>query len=301
MPRGFTAPLRCRHAVFDGSRTYVVGIVNITPDSFSDGGRYFDVAAAVALAERLVAEGADILDVGGESTRPGATPVDEGTEWARLGPVLAALVERMGPAGVPISVDTYKGSVARRALAQGADLINDVTGGRDPELLAAVAAAEVPLVLGHLRGPLATMQEGIVFEDVFEEVAAELSTAVARARAADVRQLVVDPGIGFGKTVEHNLELLARAGELGERLGLPVMVGPSRKGFLGHLTGRPVGERLSGTIGAGVATALAGAAFVRVHDVVAVRDALRVAEAVDVAGRAGRTRPMRPGVGDSGG
>jgi dihydropteroate synthase len=284
---GFMVPLRCGRAVLDGSRTYVMGVVNITPDSFSDGGRYVVPEAAVALAEALVAEGADVLDVGGESTRPGAKPVDEEMEWARLGPVLAALVEGTG---VPISVDTYKGSVARRALAEGAALINDVTGGRDPELLAAAAAAGAPVVLGHLRGAPTTMQEGIVFTDVFEEVAAELGASVARARAAGVEQLVVDPGIGFGKTVAHNLELLGRAGELGERLGLPVMVGPSRKGFLGHLTGRPVTERLPATLGAVVAAVLAGADFVRVHEVRAVRDALVVARAVKEAGEGGRRR-----------
>ena len=285
----FLSPIRCRRAVFDGTRTWVMGIVNVTPDSFSDGGLHADVDAAVAHGLRLVAEGADILDVGGESTRPGAPPVDEAIEIARVVPVIARLVRE---AAVPVSVDTRKGGVAQAALDAGAELCNDVTGGRDPALLQAVAEAGVPLVLGHLRGAPETMQKDIAFGDLFEEVTAELSAQAARADAAGVAQIVADPGIGFGKTAAHNLELLARAGELSSRLGLPVMIGASRKAFLGQLTGLPVGERLAPSVAAAVCAAMAGADFVRAHDVAATRQALAVADAVARA-RGGARRVER--------
>jgi dihydropteroate synthase len=274
----FLSPIHCLRATFDGSRTWVMGVVNVTPDSFSDGGRFAGVEAAVAEARRLVDEGADLVDVGGESTRPGATPVDEGTELGRVVPVIEALASVVG---VPLSVDTRRGAVARAALAAGASLVNDVSGGRDPSLLAAAAAANAPLVVGHLRGEPQTMQRGIHFDALLDEVASELAARVAAARAAGVTQLIVDPGIGFGKTTAHNLELLGRAGELSRRLGLPVMVGPSRKRFLGELAGvDAAADRLFPSVGAAVAAALRGADFVRVHDVRAVRQALSVADAV---------------------
>lgn len=282
-------PLRCRQTSFDSSRTWVMGVVNTTPDSFSDGGLYSDAASAVAHGLALEAEGADLLDVGGESTRPGAPPVGAEEERRRVEPVIAglALASRL-----PISIDTAKAAVARAALAAGATMVNDVTGGSDPALFEVVAQAGVPLVIGHLRGQPASMQEGIHFDELFEEVAAELALRVEQARAVGVGQIVVDPGIGFGKTVAHNLELLARCGELGQRLALPVMVGPSRKAFLGAITGRPVGERLFATLGAIVAASGAGADLVRVHDVRAAREALAVSDAVRRAVKRG-TLPSR--------
>src|SRR5262245_29161544 len=202
------SPIHCGSAVFDGARTWVMGVVNVTPDSFSDGGRYVDASDAVAAARRLVAEGADLVDVGGESTRPGAADVDEETELRRVVPVIELLA---ASCPVPLSVDTRKGAVARAALAAGASMVNDVSGGRDPSLLEAVAAAGAPVVLGHLRGGPRTMQAEVRFDALFEEVVAELAERVAAARAAAVGQIIVDPGIGFGKTTAHNLELLARA------------------------------------------------------------------------------------------
>jgi dihydropteroate synthase len=281
MPRRLTPePLAFRQAVFDGSRPWLVGILNLTPDSFSDGGRYTGREAALARAAELEAEGADVLDLGGESTRPGAQPVDAAEERRRVLPVLEALA---GRTRCVISVDTSKAEVARAALAGGAEMVNDISGGRlDPELLptCALAGAAV-VVLGHLRGQPRTMQEEIRFDDVFAEVAAELAERVAAARAAGVRRLVVDPGIGFGKRGAHNIELIRRAGELGVRLGEPVMIGASRKSFLGELSGIAApGERLVPSVVAAVAAAAAGAGFLRVHDVAATRQALRVFSAL---------------------
>lgn len=270
-------PIRCSKAVFDGSRTYVMGVLNLTPDSFSDGGRYVEPERAVARARELVGQGADLIDVGAESTRPGAEPVEAATEWARLRPVLEALRELP----VPISVDTYKAEVAERALGLGVDIINDVSGGRlDARMHGVCAARRAVLIVQHLRGEPRHMQEQVAFDDVYAEVERELGEALAAARAAGVEQLIADPGIGFGKRLEHDLVLLARCGELGASLGAPVLVGPSRKRFLGELTGLPVGERGAATLGAVAAAAERGAGFVRVHDVAAARQALRVAEAI---------------------
>ncbi len=263
----FAEPLRCGGAVFDGSRTYVMGVVNATPDSFSDGGAYDPLERGRALA----AAGADLIDVGGESTRPyGAVPVDAATEQARVVPVIEQLAREVA---APVSIDTYKAATAEAAIAAGAALVNDVTGGSDPALFAVCARARVPLVVGHWR------REG-GHADVFEEVCHDLARALARARAAGVAQVIADPGLGFGKGTRENLVLLARAGELSARLGVPVMVGPSRKRFLGELTGRPVGERLAPSLGAAVAAAMRGADFVRMHDVAEARAALTVADAV---------------------
>jgi dihydropteroate synthase len=268
----FASPILCKRATFDGSRTYVVGVVNVTPDSFSDGGRYLEPERAVAHGLELAASGADILDVGGESTRPGATPVDATVERERVVPVIAELARRVE---VPISVDTAKPEVAEAALAVGADLVNDVSGHDQPALWDLCARAGAALVVGHWR------RDGeATHRALFDEVARELDADLGAARRAGVTRLIADPGLGFGKTAAHNLELLARAGELSARLGAPVMVGPSRKRFLGALTGRPPAERDAATVGACVAAAMRGADFVRVHDVRAVRDALAAADAV---------------------
>ena len=274
----FSSPIRCGSTVLGGERTYVMGVLNVTPDSFSDGGQYLDGQAAVVRGRRLGEEGADLLDIGGESTRPGAEPADEATERARVVPVIAALAETLP---IPISVDTRKAAVAEAALTVGAAVVNDVSGGRhDPRLLEVCARFGAPLILGHLRGDPATMQGQIRFDDLFAEVAAELATQIELARAAGVTALIADPGIGFGKTTAQNLILLARAGDLSRQLGVPILVGPSRKRFLGELCGLPVGERLAPTLGAVVAAACYGADLVRVHDVAAARHALTVADAI---------------------
>jgi dihydropteroate synthase len=280
-------------AIFPRSRVTIVGVLNATPDSFSDGGRWMrdearvDLNAAVDAAAFLLRGGAHVLDVGGESTRPGAREVPAEIEISRTLPLVEALVKRFE---VPISIDTRKAEVAEAALGAGARIVNDVSGlGFDPALARTVARAGAGLILGHLRGEPATMQRDVRFDDVFEEVAAELSDSVERARQAGVcdAQLAVDPGIGFGKRLAHNLALLARPGALRERLGLPVLVGPSRKSFLGELTGEPAQHRDEATWAACAVAAFAGADAVRVHDpagaarAVAVGFALREARAED--------------------
>jgi dihydropteroate synthase len=264
-----------------------MGVVNATPDSFSDGGRFLALDAAVARAERLAEEGADLVDLGGESTRPGALPVGEDEERRRVVPV----VERLRARGfrVPISVDTSKGAVARAALEAGADLVNDVSGLSDPALAAAVAEAGVPVVVMHTRGTPADMAGRARYADLLGEVAAELRQGMARAAAAGIgeERIILDPGLGFAKTPAQTVELLARVGEL-RGLGRPLLVGPSRKRFIGELTGAPVGDRLHGTLAAVAACVLAGVEFVRVHDVAAARQAALVAAALrKAAGPAG--------------
>lgn len=274
------ATIELRSARFDWSRVYVAGVLNVTPDSFSDGGSFLDLDTAVAHARALVKAGADLIDVGGESTRPGAVPVDESTERARVLPVVRALVRALS---VPVSVDTTKASMARAALAAGAEIINDISGGRfDADLPAAVAEAGAVYICGHVRGN--SVREVHAAENAppaFDEVAADLAERVAAMPALRGR-MVVDPGLGFGKRMPQNLELLRRAGELGARLGCPVMVGPSRKRFIAELVGdqgRDMALRDRGTVGACLAAAAGGAQLVRTHDVALVVPALRVFEA----------------------
>lgn len=269
--------------LFEGPGPFLMGIVNATPDSFSDGGRFLDPEAAVAQALRLAEQGADLVDVGGESTRPGSPPVPADEELRRVIPIIERLRARGFP--VPISVDTTKGAVARAALAAGADLVNDVSGLADPDLARAVADARAPAVLQHTRGTPADMQSRAVYADVTVEVVAELRAVLDRAVAAgiDPSRVILDPGIGFAKTAEQNVELLARVGAL-RVLGRPLLVGPSRKSFIGALTGAPVEDRLPGTVAAVTACVLAGVELLRVHDVAACRQAALVAAALREAG-----------------
>jgi dihydropteroate synthase len=255
----------------------IMGVVNVTPDSFSDGGDFLDPLAAVAHARRLVAEGADILDVGGESTRPGAEPVSALAETERVAPVLDGLVG----VGVPVSIDTSKAAVAAAAIEHGASIVNDVTALADPEMAAVCAGAGVEVCLMHMQGEPRTMQERPAYDDVVDDVRAFLAERIEAAVAAGIAEerIWVDPGIGFGKTVEHNLELLRRLGELRE-LGRPIAVGTSRKTFIGKITGRDPRERLGGTIASNVFALEAGARMLRVHDVAEVREAVQVAEAI---------------------
>jgi dihydropteroate synthase len=278
-----TAPLVGSWAIRGRSialeRPLVMGVLNVTPDSFSDGGLYDAPERALARAERMVAEGADLLDLGGESTRPGAAPVSPRDEAARILPVLRLLRARLS---VPVSVDTRRAEVARLALDEGAEIVNDVSALADPAMGGVVAEAEAGVVLMHMRGTPETMQRDPRYADVAGEVADELAAALERARAAGVPdgRVVLDPGIGFAKTAEHNLELIARLGEL-VRLGRPLLLGPSRKSFLGKILGGiPAEERDAGTAAACVVGLLHGARVFRVHDVRMVRQALDVAEAV---------------------
>ena len=258
----------------DLTQPRVMGIVNVTPDSFYDGGRHADAGAAMAHCDRLLAEGADMLDIGGESTRPGASTPSCSEELARVLPVLRHAVTL----GVPISVDSSRPEVMRAALDAGADIVNDVRALQRPGALACLAAhPRAGVCLMHMQGEPGTMQAAPVYGDVVLEVAAFLaarSQALVEAGIARER-IAVDPGIGFGKTVAHNLALLARQREL-LRLGLPLLVGWSRKSALGAVTGRPVGERAAASIAAALLAAQRGAAVLRVHDVAATVDALKV-------------------------
>ena len=270
-----------------GRRTCVMGIVNVTPDSFSDGGRFLATDAAVAQGLRLVAEGADILDIGGESTRPFSDPVPPETEMARVLPVIRQLAPQIG---IPICIDTMKAVVAEQALAAGATIINDVSALRhDPDLAAVAAAAGVPVILMHMLGTPKTMQQAPHYDDLHAEVAAFLAERMDRAAEAgiDRQRLIIDPGIGFGKTVVHNLSLLRHIDRL-DALNAPVLVGPSRKAFIRTLVSDRPDKPLApdapavavGTQAAVTAAILGGAHIIRVHDVAGARAAAAIADAL---------------------
>jgi dihydropteroate synthase len=255
-----------------------MGVVNVTPDSFSDGGEFLDPERAIAHGGELADEGADFLDVGGESTRPGAEAVGAEEELRRVAPV----VEALAGDGLAVSIDTSKVAVAEVALDAGAAMVNDVTALRaEPELAGLCAERGTDIVLMHMLGDPRTMQENPVYDDVVEEVKAFLAERIefATSEGIDEERIWIDPGIGFGKTVEHNLELHRRLGELVE-LGRPIAFGSSRKGFIGKLTGAEVGQRLGGTIASNVIAYANGAAMLRVHDVKPMREALTVADAI---------------------
>jgi len=259
----------------------VMGVVNVTPDSFSDGGRFLDPAAAVAHGRQLVDEGAAIVDVGGESTRPGAEPVPVEQELDRVVPVIEALADPGEGSSAQVSVDTSKARVAESALIAGASMVNDVTALRgDPAMAALVADSRADCCLMHMHGEPRTMQREPRYDDVVSEVKAFLEQRLEFAVGAGIAEdrVLLDPGIGFGKTVEHNLELLRRLEEL-VAIGRPLVIGTSRKSFLGRLTGRDVHERLPGTIATNVLALLQGASVFRVHDVRPVLEALTVAAA----------------------
>ncbi|MFE4261644.1 dihydropteroate synthase [Streptomyces sp. NPDC056883] len=287
-PRGLVTGLP------DWDRCAVMGVVNVTPDSFSDGGRWFDTTAAVKRGLDLVAQGADLVDVGGESTRPGASRVDEEEELRRVVPVVRGLASE----GVVVSVDTMRASVAARAVAAGATLVNDVSGGlADPDMIPAVAAAEVPFVVMHWRGFSDGMNRLAVYEDVLAEVTAELRTRIDAVVAGGIapERVLVDPGLGFAKNAEHDLALVAHLSEL-RALGFPLLVAASRKRFLGRvLAGAddasppPARERDAATAAVTAIAAARGAWAVRVHEVRASADAVRVARAVEGALRTTRS------------
>ncbi len=257
----------------------IMGIVNVTPDSFSDGGQFLDPRSAIAHGRQLAAEGADVLDIGGESTRPGAEGVTAEEELARVGPVVEALAGGDGP---PVSIDTSKFAVAEAALGAGAAMVNDVTALRgDPDLAGLCAQRRCEVVLMHMLGDPRTMQENPVYDDVVDDIKAFLAERIEYALAEGIEEerIWIDPGIGFGKNVEHNLELHRRLVELAD-LGRPIVFGSSRKSFIGKLTGAEVDRRLGGTIASNVIAYANGASMLRVHDVAATRQALAVAEAI---------------------
>jgi dihydropteroate synthase len=272
--------LRCGRFQLATDRPLLMGIVNLTDDSFSGDGLAGDTAAAVARAQRQIDAGADLLDLGAESSRPGALPVTPDDELDRLLPVL----DRLAGCGVPISVDTYKPEVMRAALRHGASMINDIYGLRMPGAVEAVAGSDCAICLMHMQGEPLTMQRQPAYGDVVAEVRLFLRRRVQAARAAGISddRLLLDPGFGFGKTLQHNLELLRGLDRLAGD-GLPVLAGLSRKSMLGAITGRPLGERLAASIAAAVLAVERGARILRVHDVTETRDALAVWQAMDGA------------------
>ena len=270
--------LHCADKTLDLTRPVVMGVLNVTPDSFSDGGRFFSPEAAVEQGLRMATEGAAIIDVGGESTRPGSEGVSEAEELRRVIPVIERL--RAATSAV-ISIDTSKPAIIRAAAAAGAGLVNDVRALREPGALEALAATGCAVCLMHMQGEPRTMQLAPHYHDVLGEVRAFLAARAAACRAAGIeaQRLAVDPGFGFGKTVEHNLTLLRQLQQLAGD-GLPVLVGLSRKSMLGTLTGRPAGERLAGSVALAVIAALNGASIIRAHDVAPTVDALKLVAAV---------------------
>lgn len=278
--------LRCGSQSLELSSPRVMGILNVTPDSFSDGGQFIDVSRAVEHALRMIEQGAAMIDVGGESTRPGAAAVSEEEEIRRVVPVIEALVARTS---VPISIDTSKAAVMSAALAAGASLINDVRALQEPGALDAAARTDAAVCLMHMQGQPRTMQHEPRYDDVVGEVTAFLEQRVAACLAAGIGRdrLVLDPGIGFGKRLEHNLDLLAHLPQLGRpgpNAGLPLLIGVSRKSMFQTLLGRPLEQRLAGGLAVATAAVLAGAAILRVHDVAETVDAVKVAQALRAAG-----------------
>ena len=268
LPDGKTLPL---------SRPLVMGILNVTPDSFSDGGRFDHVDAALAHARKMLADGADIIDIGGESTRPGAAAVPAEEEWRRIGTVISEL---SSVPGAVISVDTYKSGVARKALESGAAIVNDISGGKfDPAIFSVAADFDAPMVLMHIQGEPRTMQQQPQYRLLMEDIVTTLQHHIEMADARGVRQVIVDPGIGFGKTTEHNLEIIRRLEEL-KILGCPVLLGASRKSFIGNVLKVAVEERLSGSISAHLAGICNDADIVRVHDVREHVQAIRLWEKI---------------------
>ncbi|NQV04532.1 MAG: dihydropteroate synthase [Candidatus Omnitrophica bacterium] len=262
-----------------GSRTYVMGILNVTPDSFSGDGVYQDAGGALETAERFVARGADIIDVGGESTRPGSEPVSLEEEIKRTIPVIERLAKKLR---VPISVDTKKAEVAKRALDSGATIINDITGlDSDKDMRKVVARYNASVVIMHIKGSPLQMQQNPVYTNLIEEIIERLSFLVKEAESSGIRKenIIIDPGIGFGKTFEHNLEILNNLSRF-KALGKPVLVGPSRKSFIGNILGVEPKERLFGTLAAVAIAVENGADIIRAHDVSAIKQAVMVADAI---------------------
>jgi dihydropteroate synthase len=259
------------------SRTHVMGILNVTPDSFSDGGRYFNIEEAIKHGEKLVADGADFIDVGGESTRPGSEPISIEEEIRRVVPVVGALSKKVS---VPISIDTYKSHVAEAALQAGAVIVNDVSAMKfDPKMAPVIAKYQASVVLMHMKGAPKTMQENPTYINVTEEIKQFLRDRADVARETGIRQIILDPGIGFGKKLEHNIQIFRELGSF-TSLGCPLLIGPSRKLFLGTILNLPTNERLEGTAAAVTISILNGANIIRVHDVKEMKRVVQVSDAL---------------------
>jgi dihydropteroate synthase len=276
--------IRCRkRTLILGKRTLLMGVLNVTPDSFSDGGLFFNKEKAISHGLRMVEEGADIIDIGGESTRPGSKPLELEEELRRVIPVIEFITKEVN---VPISIDTYKSNVAQRAIEAGAQMINDISGLHfDPSLAQVAVKEDVPLVLMHIRGTPETMQKDIHYDSLFSEILQYLKDSIQRAESAglDPRQIIIDPGIGFGKTVEDNLLIIKNLYEF-RILGKPILLGTSRKSFIGKILNAEAGDRLEGTLSSIAIGVLNGAHIIRSHDVVQAKKAIAVADAIRLAG-----------------
>lgn len=276
--------LRCRKQTLTlGKRTLLMGVLNVTPDSFSDGGLYFDKEKAIAHGLRMIEEGADIIDIGGESTRPGSKPLGLEEELHRIIPVIEFLVKE---SDIPISIDTYKSAVARKAIEVGAEIVNDISALRfDPDLAKLVAKEDVPLILMHMRGVPETMQKDVHYDSLFSEILQYLKDSIKRAEADGIapEQIIIDPGIGFGKTIEDNLLIIKNLSEF-RILGKPILLGTSRKSFIGKILGAEIGDRLEGTLSSIAIGVLNGAHIIRCHDVLQAKKAIAVADAIRQAG-----------------
>jgi len=276
--------IRCRKRTLTlGKRTLLMGVLNVTPDSFSDGGLFFDKEKAISHGLRLVEEGADIIDIGGESTKPGSKPLELEEELRRVIPVIKSISAEVD---VPISIDTYKSTVAQKAIEAGAEIINDISGlNFDPSLAKVASKEDTPLVLMHIRGTPETMQKNVHYDSLFSEILQYLKDSIQRAESAglDPRQIIVDPGIGFGKTVEDNLLIIKNLHEF-RILGKPILLGTSRKSFIGKILNAEVGERLEGTLSSITVGVLNGANIIRCHDALQAKRAIAVADAIRLAG-----------------
>jgi len=269
-------PIRCGKYTLDFSRPLIMGILNVTPDSFSDGGQFFDVEKAVVHAKQMAADGADIIDIGGESSRPGSDPVSEEEELRRVLPVVERLLEEVG---VSLSIDSYKPRVVEECLKRGVHIVNDIEGLRNDGMIDVVARYNVPVIIMHMLGKPKTMQQGIVYSDVVVDIKIFFEKQVTKAKEKGVNYIILDPGIGFGKSVEHNLELLHRLDEFLD-MGCPLLVGTSRKSFIGLLTGAQSSDRLAGSIASSLMALERGASILRVHDVSEMKQALTIWSAV---------------------
>jgi dihydropteroate synthase len=270
------SPIVCKDYTLRFEKTLIMGILNVTPDSFSDGGQFTDIDTAIAHGKKMVSDGADVIDVGGESSRPGSAPLSEKEELDRILPIVTRLLHEVS---VPISIDTYKPLVADACLKAGAHIINDITGLTNPEMRKVAVKHNIPVIVMHMRGTPKTMQQNPIYQDLFGEITAFFQEQITTARKAGIHHIIIDPGIGFGKTVEHNLQILKHLGTF-KTLGCPILVGPSRKSFIGVITGLSAQERLEGTIAAITVAIMNGAHMIRVHDVNECKRAVQVADAI---------------------
>lgn len=269
-------PIKCGNYCLSFDKTIMMGVLNVTPDSFSDGGLFIDTDKAVEHAKQMANDGAEIIDVGGESTRPFSEPISEEEELKRITPIIQRLINETN---VSISIDSYKPKVAEECLKLGVHLVNDITGLKNKEMIKVVAKYKVPVVIMHMKEMPKNMQENPTYNDVVKEIKEFFNERINEAKKAGVNDIIIDPGVGFGKTTEHNLQILKRLSEFKD-FGYPILVGPSRKSFIGDITGLPVNERLEGTLAAISIAIMNGASIIRVHDVKECKRAVQIADAI---------------------